>query len=194
MFPTKSRTDGIIYQCKYGHHADYSESDLEPYMKKYTKRQNKIKRKNFKDNLKKLGINHLYHLTSTNNLNFILLHGLLSRNELNRRELQFENHSPDSYLEKGMKNMESSYDENIFNYVRLSFAPHIPYTRSIFFGKQQQHNSVLIQINLALMDELDVFFTDCGCIYPEFELLTSSDELEKIDYEIIKSNYGDHNC
>lgn len=196
MIRTKSVTDGIIYQCKYGHLADYSESDLEPYMKKYPKRQNKKKRKNFKDNLKKIGINHLYHLTSTNNIPSILLHGLLSRNELNRMDLKFDDHSPDSYLKRGMKNMlsnyseymESSYDENIFNFVRLSFAPHIPYTRSIFFGKKQQHKSVLIQINLALMDELDVYFTNYGCLYPEFELYSSSDELNELDCEIIKSD------
>ena len=146
----------------------------------------------FSNALKQKGIKKLIHITDYSNLPSILSKGLLSRNEIKRNRISYINHTSEGVQRKCERNMKKNYNVDICDYVRLFFVGNTPMLRDICFGKKKHNQTIILQINLEVLDERISYFTNISCNRREVEWYNSTNEVEKLeelDWKVLNNDF-----
>lgn len=129
--------------------------------------------------LQEYGVKALWYLTHIANLSSILNNGILCRNEISQRGIEFKDIS-DPKVQRWRK---KTYD-----YVPLFFADNTP---MLFVCWQKFPNEIiLLEIDLRIADTEGVLFSDGNIASQETKIYKNFQDLANLDWKIILDRRG----
>lgn len=141
------------------------------------------KDKKFEEICQKYKIACLYHITHLKNLGMIMAKGLLSHN-------QVENHvdisDPEIQAGRHNKRIECTPELSVHDYVPLFFAPKPPMLSA---RREIQAQIIYLQISPKVLCLRGTIFTDGNARSNKTEFFTDLQDLEKLDWEILRARY-----
>lgn len=125
------------------------------------------------------GIQTLWHVTHLANLASIMEYGILSREEIHRKNLQFEDISDPS-----VQRLRTGYH----NYVPLFLVLSTP----MLYVCWQRHSEAVaaIEVNIQVADFKGVQFSDGNIAASKTNIYSDPKNLQNLDWEVIRAPWG----
>jgi hypothetical protein len=127
------------------------------------------------------GVTHLNYITHINNLNSILELGILCRNEVKKRKLNYTGIDWESVQNFRTKNIPEIHD-----FVPLFFATHTPMQYVTCVNEKLQNDIAVLKIDIAILGNDGVYFTDRNCAKEGVILYEDISNLPNLKWDLIK--------
>jgi len=127
------------------------------------------------------GIDYIYHMTHYENLESILVNGLLAHNN------EFvDEHIDNAEVNDRRNKIEPIYHKNLHTYVPFYFNPKNP---MLFVNKEIQENIVILAFNKNLLFKEGIIFTDGNAAANKTKFYRDLNDLEQLNWSCINSKY-----
>jgi len=140
------------------------------------------KKFDYKKFLRKNRVSYLNYITHINNLDSILHIGILSRNEVEQQGLKYERIDWES-----VQNFRKGHIKNIHDFVPLFFATHTPMLYVTCHDGDLQNDIAIIKIDIGILENRDVSFSDKNCAKYDVNLYTDLSDLTNLKWDIINT-------
>ena len=144
-----------------------------------------IKNFDYKKFLRKNSIFYLNYITHINNLNSILTYGILSRNEVKRRGLNFTGLDWEEVQYRRRKIINDIHD-----FVPLYFATHTPMLRAKCAKERLQNEIAVLKIDLSILEKENVYFSNMNCACEDVMIYEDLSDLTKLRWKTINIKRG----
>ena len=142
---------------------------------------------NYIDFLYNKNIHYFNRIEPIDNLSSILKLGILSRNEVISKNIDFKDVS---WVD--VQKCRALNFKDIHNYVPLYFAKHTPMLYVLSEWENKKFKLAIIKINLKVLEEDKVFFTNISCSRNDKDrvIYKNPESLKELNWEIINTRSG----
>ncbi len=135
--------------------------------------------------IRRTGIQYLYHMTHMSNLPSIWTYGLLSHTEAHERGMINVDISDPHVQDR--RSWRSTIDGlPLHDYVCLYFSPRNP---MLYRRKDQQHDIILLAIDPCVLLEEETLFTDGNAAAHDTQFYKGTAQLARLPWQIIHAHY-----